>query len=431
MLAATGGGNGSAQSALQVFLGVAIVVTLSLVATARPFYRVQRMPAVGAFISGGWAAIGLGALLGQHVLNVVDQETVLEVRPLIMIGLGWIGVIVGMQGRRGILRRVPTALWHWTIFDAILSIVLTVMLAGLVMGEWLAPGHRRLVWALPPVLMLACCMIGWAPETRSIRLTHTPACARLAVLVGSGAGLSAILAILVFGIASSLTERDGAGRMQFTAVEAAMEMSIAVVVATMLGLGGRFMLRRADRSRPDTLTVFIGVVAMSAGIAADLRFSTLFGSMLVGLVVANLAGPWMRDFERFIMGSEHAVALLFFLLAGVLLDPFIGWWGAGLVAGLVLVRFAVKPLAMQRSLRVHAEELPARSPLYAAPVRQSPVAIAIGVGMVLSESSALHRRLLTVVVLVGIVSELLPYLVSLMQRRRLATGEALAAGEGA
>jgi len=422
--AVAGGGEISATGALRVFIGVAAVVALSLVATARPFYRVQRIPAVGAFISGGWAAIAVGLILGRHVLNVVDRDVLLDVRPLIMIALGWIGVIVGMQGRWEILRRVPPALWRWTALDALLSAILSATIAAFVMGEWLHPDHRSLDWVLPPVLMLACCMIGWAPETRSIRVAHTPKAGRLALLLQSGAGLSAMAAIVLFGITYRLTGRDELGRMDFTIAENASKALIALVVAALLGLGGRFMLQRADRSRPDALTVFIGVVAISAGVAATLRFSPLFGSMLVGVVVANLTGPRVRDFERFIMGAEHAVALLFYLLAGVLLEPAIGLWGAILVAAFVLIRIAVKPFAMQRSLAAHAAELPARSVLYAASIRQSPIAIAIAVGLILSEASTLHRRLLTVVVLVGLISELLPYLVSLRQRRSLAAAAA-------
>ncbi len=419
MLASTGEEGTSTLAALRVFLAVAIVVVLSLFATARPFYRIQRTRAVGALISGGWAAIAVGILLGPHALHVIDGNVLLEVRPLLMIGLGWIGVIVGMQGRREIFRRIPSALWRWTLIDAVLSVLLTATIAAIVMSLWLPPGHRTPSWIFAPVVMLASCMIGWAPETRSIRVRLTPPAGRLAVLVQSGAGLSGMLAIGLFGLTFSLTGRDEAGRMGFTMLEAASGVVVALAVATLLGLGGRFMLRRADRSRPETLTVFIGLVALFAGVAADLEVSPLLGSMLAGIVIANLAGPRLRAFERFILGAEHTVALMFSLLAGVLLEPAVGLWGVWLVTALLLIRLAVKPYAMSRGLSAHAHELPPRSVLYAAPIRQSPVAIAIAVGFVISEASMFNRRLLTVIVLVGLAGELIPYGVSLARSRRI------------
>jgi Kef-type K+ transport system membrane component KefB len=206
--------------------------------------------------------------------------------------------------------------------------------------------------------------------------------------------------------------------MRFYAGHAVLELFIAVAVATMLGVGGRFMLRRAERSRPEALAVFIGIVALSAGVAADLRFSPLLGSMLVGLVASNLAGPRVRDFERFILGAEHTVALMFFLLAGVLLEPTIGLWGAALALLLVALRLMLKPLVMSYSLAIHADELPLRSALYAATIRQSPVAIAIAVGVVLAEASMFNRQILTIVVLSGLISEFWPFFLSQIMRRQ-------------
>ena len=428
LLAAGGEMDPDSTQALQVFGATALVVTLGLLATTRHAYRWQRIPAVGAMMSGGWVAIALGALLGPHVLHVIDGEVLLNVRPLLMIGLGWVGVIVGMQGQSELLKRVPRVLWKWTLSDAVLSILFTGAIAMVAMSFWLPVQYRTAAWALGPALAMAACMVGWSPETRSIRVVHTPEANRLAVLVESGAGLSAMLAIGLFGLTFGLTGRDETGQMRFFLARAAVEILIAIVVAILLGFGGRFMLRRADRSRPDMLAVFLGLVAISAGVAADLWFSVLLGSMMVGVVVANLAGPRLRDFERFIMGAEHAVALMFFLLAGVLLDPTIGPWGTILVIMLVVVRLAVKPLAMARSVAAYAGELPLRSALYAAPVRQSPVAIAIAVGLVLSEASMFNRRLLTIIALVGLFSELLPFLASIALRRQVRMQELPAEG---
>lgn len=430
ILAAGGAANQDSTHALEVFGATVLVALLALLATTRRAYRWQRIPAVGAIVSGGWMTIALGALLGPNALHVIDDDLLLNVRPLLMIGLGWIGVIVGMQGRAELVRRVPAPLWQWTVADAILTIPTTAFLALLVLKIWLPEDTSTVPWMLGPALALTACMVGWAPETRSIQVAHTPRANRLAVLVQSGAGLSAMLAITIFGLTFGLTGRDETGHMQLYPGRAAIELLIAIVAAILLGVGGRFMLRRADRSRPDMLAVFIGLVAISAGVAADLWFSVLMGSMLVGVVVANLAGRRLRDFERFILGAEHAVALVFFVLAGVLMEPAIGPWGAVMVMALVGVRLIVKPLAMSRTLAAHAAELPQRSALYTAPVRQSPIAIAIAVGLVLSEASAFNQRLLTIVVLTGLCSELLPFLLSIVLRRQLRSIAAAVTGGG-
>ena len=62
--------------------------------------------------------------------------------------------------------------------------------------------------------------------------------------------------------------------------------------------------------------------------------------------------------------------------------------------------------------------LPVRSPLYAAPIRQGPLAIAMGVGLMLSEPSAMNGRLLAIIVLAGLISEALPLILSFVDHAR-------------
>ncbi len=419
MIAAQGAEGGiSALHALEVFGAAVLVVTLALLATSRRLYRFQRIAPIGAIITGGWLAIFLGFILGPNILHVIDGDLLLEVRPLLMIGLGWVGVIVGMQARRDVTRFIPAVLWRWSIFDAILCVALGVSVSVLVLSMWLPTHNHTAAWMLNAVVVLTACMIGWAPETRSIRVYRTPKANRLAILVQSGAGISAIIAITLYGLSHSLVNRDAAGNMVFHIPTTIIVLLVTLAVAVLLGFGGRFMLRQADRSRPDMLAVFLGIVALTAGVAADLRLSPLFGSMLTGMIIANLAGQRLRDFERFILKAEHSVALIFFLLAGVLLEPLIGWWGIILVIALLVIRLNVKPLVMSKTLAIHSDELPLRSALYTASTRQSPIAIAIGVGLVLSESSMFHRQLLSIIVLTGVCSEMLPLILSLILKRK-------------
>lgn len=102
--------------------------------------------------------------------------------------------------------------------------------------------------------------------------------------------------------------------------------------------------------------------------------------------------------------------------------------GAALVAGLVALRVAVKTPLMRLSLNRFDHALPGRSPLFRAPLRQSLVALALAVSLVLHESSILNQRLLTIVIVVGALSELLPFILA---RRKGDATAAQASAQGA
>jgi hypothetical protein len=165
--------------------------------------------------------------------------------------------------------------------------------------------------------------------------------------------------------------------------------------------------------------VFLAIVGITTGIAIELGSSPLFSALLVGVLVANLAGQRLREFERFIFGAEHITGILFAILAGALLDPRIEWWGVAVVALMVVFRQVIKVPIMRFALRDHQPELPVDSPLFMAPIRQSILGIALGVAFVMSEISPYRRQLLATVVFVGLICEILPLINSIAARWRI------------
>lgn len=408
---------GNGASALAVFLALVLVVSLSLFATSRLFYRIQRNRVVAALVSGGWLAVAVGFLLGPNALAVIEADTLLEARPLLMVGLGWIGVIVGMQANRALLKNTPAVLWKWAAADLAASALLVGLLAVAVLLGHLPDDHRTFGWIALPVALLVACAVGWAPETRSLQGGRNAVQSRFDVLVKGGAGLTSIAAIALFGVCFKLVGRNADGMMRVMPGEAIIALVMAVVLAIFLGVAGRVLLDIAGRQRSQTLVVFVGMVALVTGAAAELLYSPLFAAMLAGAVVANLASARLREFESFLLRAEHAVAVLFYLLAGLLIQPTLGTWAWILIAAISALRLIVKPIVMRIVLKESREHLPAGPSLYTAPVRQSPVAVALAVGLVLSESSMLNRDLLTIVVLTALICDLLPISSALLTSR--------------
>lgn len=398
---------------MQVFLAILALISLALLATSPRFYRVRRSRVGVSLFSDGWLAVGVGALMGPSALGLIEPRTVFAATPLIVVGLGWIGMMVGLQARRSVLRALPPVVWRVAVIDLIVSAGLFGISAMLAL-RWWTGGAEASALSLPAGA-LAACAVGWSMETRSLRAVDSHESAALAMLVRACGGLGAIFAVMIVGVAATLfgASEPGAGSPGVWSI--VWRALVTVVLAIGLGALGRDALSMAGRKRPELLVVFLALVALAAGVAADLSVSPLFTAMLTGVVIANLTTPDMLQFERFILKAEHTVAMLFAMLAGVLLDPAIGVHGLALALLVGGGRLVVKPLVFRLSARTGddalARALPARSPLYTGPARQSPLAVAIGVAFVLAEPSDFSRKLLALIVLGGIVSALLPIVI--------------------
>lgn len=400
---------------MQIFLTILVVSVLALLATSRRLYALRRRRPMIVLISGGWLAILAGAALGPSGAALITHRAVLPMTPLLMVGLGWIGLMVGLQLRRDVLAALPRAVKRLAVWDAAVSLVVFGAIAWA--GLWIWVSERGVGWFVGPLALLACGGIGWSMETRSLRARDDPGSQRLALMVRASAALGAVLAVAVFGVAESLGERVSATEMRIDMPEAAIRVGVCVALAIAASVLGRIGLKLAGRTRDDQLVVFLGVVALVAGIGVQFRISPIFSAMLVGIAIANMQGVDVRQFERFILKAEHVVAAMFALLAGVLLNTRIGVPELAIAMSIAAARLLFKPpLFRMWARRVDREQIgsasvgiPADSGLYIGPVRQSPLAIALAVGFVLLEQrSELSTRLLTIVAIAGILSDLIP-----------------------
>jgi len=408
---------------VQVFLAILTLITLALLTSSPKFYRLRRSRVGTSLFSDGWLAVGVGALLGPYALGLVQPEVVLSATPLIVVGLGWIGVMVGLQARRSLLGSLPAAVWRVTFADAMLSALVFGAGAWAALLWWTNSGDEGTIALALPACVLMACAVGWSMETRSLRASDSPESARLALLVRTSGGLGAILAIGVVGVGATLFAPSTVGGDAPGPFGVLWRAVVTLALAVGLGVMGRDAIRLAGRKRPELLVVFLALVALAAGVAADLGVSPLFAAMLTGVVIANIATGDTLAFERFILKAEHTVAVLFAMLAGVLIDPAIGAHGLAMALLVGGARLICKPVVFRVSARAgggdDARALPSRSPLYTGPARQSPLAVAIGVAFVLAEPSDFSRRLLAVIVVGGIVSALLPVTIGAITPRGL------------
>ncbi|MGH1419908.1 MAG: cation:proton antiporter [Hyphomicrobiaceae bacterium] len=124
---------------------------------------------------------------------------------------------------------------------------------------------------------------------------------------------------------------------------AGSEIGGALLIGLLVGLPAAYLTGRLQPGEPSQVEA-LGVVFLCGGLALAIHASYLLASMIVGVVIANLARHHMRAFHE-IENIEWPFMVVFFVLAGASLDlsalPMIGTIGvaylvirsAGRVAG--------------------------------------------------------------------------------------------------
>ena len=129
--------------------------------------------------------------------------------------------------------------------------------------------------------------------------------------------LDDIWALVLFGLglaAVGSLHGDGAGFLTIVSYD----IGVAVMLGLILGLPAAYLTGRIKKGNP-MLSEALGIVFLCGGLAIWLEVSYLIASMVMGVVIANLARHHNYPFHA-IEGTESLFMVLFFVLAGASLE---------------------------------------------------------------------------------------------------------------
>jgi hypothetical protein len=396
-------------------LVIVAVAVIALLAGGARMERVARIPAVGALVHGGWVYCAIGIILGPLGIDAIDSQRLAALQPLVACLLALIGVIAGAQCTPAILRAIPTRVVGWVSLDAMLSVALggvalAVLARPLVDGDGadgLTPPRVLMLAAALATLVAATC--GWAPESRTLVVSAHPRSVRLSVLLQGGAGLAALVAIVLSSLATVPLDPAPEGGMAPAPAFGGPLVAASVVAALVVTAVAMALLRDARRDDARTVVTLFGSLALVAGTATAANASPLLAGTLCGVCLAQ-CGARVSRILTLAHASEPVAAAALFLLAGTQLQGDHAPVVAVAALALALGRRALKPRVLSRALHGEREHVAIESPLGRACVRQSPMAVAVALTAASALPAAAASVLLSTVVLAGALSWVLAVL---------------------
>ena len=380
-----------------------LVLILLALLGARFSFSTERVPAGPRLLfRTGTHFLFLGLALGPVGLGFLSADAVVQLYPLLGLGLGWVGLLFGLQLDRETLRAFPGPLYVVALGQAALTFVI---FTGLALGasRWAGMEGTPLL-----ALILAAGATAAVSSPAGIAMVSSNFLVRGQVrqflfFVASMDAVVGILALqLTYGYLHGTEVMPGFD-IGGTAFWTAADLALGLVCGILL-----LWLMRLRPGREELVLYLLGVSALVGGAALQLQLSPLVAATVMGAVVANFSRDRKRIY-RALQQWEKPIYVVLLILAGAQLRPTTLW-----VLPLGLGYFALRTLGKlaANALLVRTVSLPFDAPkrIGLGLVPQGGISLAMALSVVLTFSGASMSvfgypgvDLLFAVVVVGVV----------------------------
>lgn len=287
------------ETSIVLALGILLLAGLGGGVLIRKF----KLPAVTGYILSG-------LLVGPALFKFLPSNIIEDLQPLNSITLGIIALVIGGELEIKTIRKLGgTILWVGTL--QLLGAAILVIVGLVLIGQ-----------PLPMALLLGGIATATAPAATVAVIKEVRAHGLLTESLLAVVALDDALGVIVFGMLATVakvlvngTEMNSILQMIAAPI---IEIFFSILLGFAVGLILGFIARRT-RSNKTLLTITLGCVFLTAGLAELFHLSSILANMVVGAIIVNTS-PRRRKIFNQIEGIEIPLFVVFFALAGASLE---------------------------------------------------------------------------------------------------------------
>ncbi len=378
---------------MNAVFGFVLILLFGFVGSRLALFRGTQTKGYLAFLTSGTEFLLVGMVLGPQMANVLSHDALDQLSPVMSLGLGWFGLMMGMQFDHKIIRRIPLNIWKGSLslFLLIFLLVSPVLVMVIDLLLKIFPRSLDMEWSsyilMPMREFSFCLLLGLiATETTYTTLAmikrNAEARGETTKLLQLLSDTRAPMAVIVMGIwyclfhvsnlivknhqkmISPLAEPSkesftvyiwsDLGIPEHAFMPSIMNGFMWLLVSLLIGvlLGGILHYLTSERlENREILLILTGSVIFSVGIATYLHLSPLFINFLMGVTLTNLPNFTRGRVSNMIVSTEKPFYVVFMLLAGALC-PSVSWLMFSLAILYVLIRGASLVLGFYASNRL-------------------------------------------------------------------------------
>lgn len=400
-------------SAIKTILGLVLLLALAYIAGHPRIQALEMRLGVSQLVTAGFPFIALGVVARLPAVGLLTDDILVELSPLLHVGLGWIGFMIGFRLDARLLDNLPDGTAPKVAFSTGVPFLAVMFAAGLLLlGEtgW-SQGWRDPIFLRDAIILGTAGAITARSAARFIGITE----------IGSSRMLQIIRLEELAGIAG-LTFVPAYFRPQGEAVTWQLPGTAWIFIT--LGLGATvglvaYAILRLKVSEAESLVLILGTVAFAAGLASNLLLSPIVVCFVAGVLLVNFPGSYKERVLLTLKKLERPIYLLFLVIVGALWQ-FDDWHGWALMAVFLVARLGGNWVGInlgwrQGELALSAKE---RAVLAMAPMGQ--LSIAIVVSALLLYPGGSLPMIVTAVIGAAVATELL---IQLFGRRLLSRAQ--------
>lgn len=350
----------------RVVLGLAVAVTVAVLGALPAVRRWEERLGLGVLAATGFPMLLLGYAF--HAFEIVSPKTLADLRPMYEFGLGWVGMVVGMQMNIRRLDALPP--WFMTAV-ALVSIPPTVFAALGCALTLLAIGVGPGAGLLRITIVLGACAAVSAPANLRLLLRNGPAPA--GEIIEAITRIDRIAAFALLALSASLFRPAVA--VGLWRLPRSGWFLVTLGVGFLIGVVVYLLVRRVE-SRTEELSLILGGIALAAGTAGYLALSVPVVCGLAGTVLANMPYRERSQLEAMLGDVERTIYLLMLFLVGTAWRPF-EWQGWVLGIVFAAARAYGKLAGARAAVRLDRQALPDAPRLALSMLPESAIAILV------------------------------------------------------
>ncbi len=294
---------------MKTIAGILFLAVLALAGHRKSFVNLLPSRAGKFFFLTGTEFLLVGYLLGDSFLGVLDAATLDRVRPFLIVGLGWIGLLAGIQLEGKALRMFGRMSYLWILlYGCCVLLFVSVGLCALFRVCFPADPHIGLA-----VSVLAVTALCTGQTSMALWMQHTSKQKRpLGLMLQFVSSINEVVAIVLFGVLVAFHQpAEGGFGLSLPPLE---KLAFSLLLGILMGLL-LLMLFRARLGEADKVLIIIGLVLFGGGAAYLIEISPLLIHLIAGVVLANFSLKSDETFQL-LMRIERPLYLIFLMIAG-------------------------------------------------------------------------------------------------------------------
>ncbi|MFN3323520.1 MAG: cation:proton antiporter [Bryobacteraceae bacterium] len=329
----------SATEVVKAILGLVVLVVLAYLGGHPKVQQIEDKLRISQVVTAGLPFVLLGVIAHHPNVEILSDGVLHAIRPILPLGLGWIGFAVGFRFDAQSVEALPKGAARAVALTTLLPFAAIVASCGLVLffTDPSLAGSDFLRDAI--ILGTAGAMTArTVPRLMEAMGVEQNRVARVSSIVQLEQ-LAGVLGLMMVAAYFRPQGSDVGWQLPGTAW-----LFITLGAGTMMGGVIYAMLGRL-KAGPEFTVLLLGSVCFAAGMSSFLRLSPVAVCFIAGVILVNFPGGWKQDVREALERLERPIYLLFLVIAGALWQP-ADWRGWVLMALFVSTRLAGKWFGM-------------------------------------------------------------------------------------